>query len=83
MQRRQEATKSMPPLKLFQNLFIGLCCYRCRKPHISRSRIPNLSSDYFNQLFSAKGKIAPTVPLPLLRENAHCLCFFLQSDDLG
>jgi len=47
-QGRQEATNSMPPLKLCQNLLIRLSCYRCHKPQLGRSCIPNLPCDYFN-----------------------------------
>jgi len=48
---------------------MGLSCYK-RHGQLSRTCVPNLSYDYFNQSYSAKGKIAPTGILPK-RQNRH------------
>ena len=75
-QGRQEATKSMPPLKLYMwKLANGLSCCRCHNHQLDRLCISNLSCDYFNQLCLAKEKIAPAVFLPLLSKTSIAYFF--------
>jgi len=54
----------LPTLKPWQpSPCMGLSCYRCHG-QLSRTCVPNLSVDYFNQSCSAEGKITLTVILP-------------------
>jgi len=46
---------------------MGLSCYRCHV-QLSRTCVPNLSCDYFNQSCSAEGKITPKLFCPM-RQN--------------
>ena len=83
-QGRQEATKSMPPLKLYMwKLANGLSCCRCHNHQLDRLCISNLSCDYFNQLCLAKEKIAPAVFLPLLSKTSIAYVFFYNQMNLG
>jgi len=45
------------------HLCMGLNCYRCHG-QLSRTCVPNMLFDYFNQSCSAKGKITLAVILP-------------------
>jgi len=58
-QRKQEATNSLPALKLWQYLSIRLNCYR-HYSQLSNWYVPTLSCDQFNQSRLAEGK------------NRHC-----------
>ena len=54
---------------------MGLSCYRCHG-RLSRTCVPNLSVDYFNQSCSAESKITPTVILPHKAFLPHEAFFF-------
>jgi len=41
----------------------------------STKQVLNLSCEHINQLFSAKGKTAPAVPLPLEAKWTNCLTY--------
>ena len=68
-QCRKEAAKSLPVLKPWQNSFmhLELSHWRCHG-QISRSCVPNLSCNHFNQSCSSKGKITRTL-FCLMRQN--------------
>jgi len=72
-QCRKKAAKSFPVLKPWQNSFTHLeqSHWRCHS-QLSRSCVPNLSCNHFNQSCSSKGKIT-RVLFCLMRQNRHYL----------
>ena len=72
-QCRNEAAKSLPVLKPWQNSFmqLELSHWRCHG-QLSRSCVPNLTCNHFNQSCSSKGKIT-WAHFCLLRQNRHYL----------
>jgi len=72
-QCKQEANNSLPALKPWQNSFMHVEMSHCRcHGKLSRSCVPNLSCDHFDQSCSSKGKITRTL-FCLMRQNRHYL----------
>jgi len=61
---------------------MGLSCYSCHV-QLSRTCIPNLSCDYFNQSCSAEGKITPEVILPMRQNRQSTKVFVVHHDSLS
>jgi len=72
-QCRKEAAKILPELKPWQNSFIHLelSHWICHS-QLSRSCVPNVSCNHFNQSCSSKGKITRAL-FCLMRQNRHYL----------
>jgi len=88
-QCRKEAANSLPVLKPWQNSFMHLDLSHCRcHGQQSRSCLPNLSCNHFNQSCSSKGKVTRALfclmrphetkqALPYIKQNLQATCLYV------